>query len=153
MWEPRHLTTLRALTACYRDSFTLPLLSMKGFSHILGFQRGCFLMSRLIKILITFHASRSSYRPLSNYVHVVKRGKVVPVLNLLSTTPWRDICGLRYGAIIPDLSTRQRKLVSFTPRPLYRWGKKPWGTHCIEGCVGLRAVWIVWGRENFFSHV
>jgi hypothetical protein len=24
MWEPRHLTTLWASTACYRDSFTLP---------------------------------------------------------------------------------------------------------------------------------
>jgi hypothetical protein len=26
MWEPRRLTTLWASTACYRDSFTLPLL-------------------------------------------------------------------------------------------------------------------------------
>jgi hypothetical protein len=26
MWEPRRLTTLRAFTACYRDSFTLPFL-------------------------------------------------------------------------------------------------------------------------------
>jgi hypothetical protein len=25
MWEPRRLITLRASTACYRDSFTLPL--------------------------------------------------------------------------------------------------------------------------------
>jgi hypothetical protein len=25
MWEPRRHTTLRASTACYRDSFTLPL--------------------------------------------------------------------------------------------------------------------------------
>jgi hypothetical protein len=25
MWEPQCLTTLRAFTACYRDSFTLPL--------------------------------------------------------------------------------------------------------------------------------
>jgi hypothetical protein len=25
MWEPQHLTTIWASTACYRDSFTLPL--------------------------------------------------------------------------------------------------------------------------------
>jgi hypothetical protein len=29
MWEPRHLTTLWASTACYRDSFTfLPILNI-----------------------------------------------------------------------------------------------------------------------------
>jgi hypothetical protein len=26
MWEPRHLTTLWAFTACYRDSFPLPFM-------------------------------------------------------------------------------------------------------------------------------
>jgi hypothetical protein len=40
MWEPRHLTTLRAFTACYRDSFTYMPGCQKGFemtaSQILG---------------------------------------------------------------------------------------------------------------------
>jgi hypothetical protein len=29
MWEPRLLTTLWAFTACYKDSFTLPFLTLK----------------------------------------------------------------------------------------------------------------------------
>jgi len=33
-----------------------------------------------------------------------------------------------------DLETRWRKVVSFTPRPLYPQGKRP-GTHWIEGWV------------------
>jgi hypothetical protein len=28
MWEPRRLTTLRASTACYRDSFTFTLIAL-----------------------------------------------------------------------------------------------------------------------------
>jgi hypothetical protein len=34
MWEPRRLTTLWAFTACYRDSFTLFIITI--FSHLSG---------------------------------------------------------------------------------------------------------------------
>jgi hypothetical protein len=34
MWEPRRLTTLCASTACYKDSFTLPLLVVAVVLHI-----------------------------------------------------------------------------------------------------------------------
>jgi hypothetical protein len=37
MWEPRRLTTLWASTACYRDSFPLPLLRMFSPYEVLVF--------------------------------------------------------------------------------------------------------------------
>jgi hypothetical protein len=33
MWDPRHLTTLQASTACYRNSFTLPGLEFRPFGR------------------------------------------------------------------------------------------------------------------------
>jgi hypothetical protein len=44
----------------------------------------------------------------------------------------------RYSSTILDLGTRQRRVVSFTPRPLHP-GKRAPGTHWIGGCVGARA--------------
>jgi hypothetical protein len=44
-------------------------------------------------------------------------GKVVPVLNSLSTTPWSRVGAWRYGSTVLDLDTRWRWVVSFTPRP------------------------------------
>jgi hypothetical protein len=45
------------------------------------------------------------------------------------------------GGIAPriDLGTRRRRVVIFTPRPLYSEGKNP-GTHWIGSWVGPRAV-------------
>lgn len=71
----------------FSSSRLLDALSINGSSFILGFQRGCFSIILLIKTLITLHASGSSYPGLSNYVDGVKGGKVVRVLNPLSTTP------------------------------------------------------------------
>jgi hypothetical protein len=34
MWEPRHLTTLFASTACYRDSFTFTLFKRRGLGYV-----------------------------------------------------------------------------------------------------------------------
>jgi hypothetical protein len=31
MWDPQRLTTLWASTACYRDSFTLPYLTLPSY--------------------------------------------------------------------------------------------------------------------------
>jgi hypothetical protein len=46
------------------------------------------------------------------------KGKVVPVLNQLSTTPWRRMRESIYGRVL-DLGTSCRWVVSFTPQPLY----------------------------------
>jgi hypothetical protein len=51
----------------------------------------------------------------------------------------KTYCGS--GDIAPrilDLGTRRRRVVSFTPRPLYPQGKSPW-YHWIGGWVGPRA--------------
>jgi hypothetical protein len=53
------------------------------------------------------------------------RGKVVPVVNQLSTTPWRRMGEWRYNTIILDLGTRWKYVVSLTPRPLYLLGRNP----------------------------
>jgi hypothetical protein len=44
----------------------------------------------------------------------------------------------RYSSTIPDLGTRWRRVVSFTPRPLYP-GEIALCTHWIGGWVGLGA--------------
>jgi hypothetical protein len=63
------------------------------------------------------------------FTHIDCNGeaKVVPVLFLLSTTPWRRIEGVEVWLhTFFDLGTRWRRVVSFTPRPLYPQGKSPW---------------------------
>jgi hypothetical protein len=61
----------------------------------------------------------------SVYVKGKGKGKVVPVLNCLSTPTWRR---MENGWINPrflDLSTSWRWVVSFTPWPLHPRGKEP----------------------------
>jgi hypothetical protein len=42
--------------------------------------------------------------------------KIAPVLNYLSTIPWKDVEELRYSFAIPDLDTKWRRVViSTTP--------------------------------------
>jgi hypothetical protein len=54
------------------------------------------------------------------------KSKVVPVLNELSTTPWRRMgCGCIEPHFL-DLGTSWRWVISFTPRPLYPRRKSPW---------------------------
>jgi hypothetical protein len=50
---------------------------------------------------------------------------------------WRHMGKWRYSSTILDLGTRWRWVFSFTPLPLYPWGKSP-GTHWIGGWVGPR---------------
>jgi hypothetical protein len=63
-------------------------------------------------------------------------GKVVSVLNQLSTMPWRHIGEWRYSSTIPELGTRWRWVVSYTPPPLYTRGVISPGTHLIGDWVG-----------------
>jgi hypothetical protein len=64
------------------------------------------------------------YNKLSDQIYFGRsKGKFVSVLNWISTTPRRLLCG---GCIDPyflDLGTSWRWVVSFTPRPLYPRGK------------------------------
>jgi hypothetical protein len=53
------------------------------------------------------------------------KGKVVPVLNELSTTPWRRMGSECIDPHFLDLDTSWRWVVSFTLRPLYSRGKSP----------------------------
>jgi hypothetical protein len=52
-------------------------------------------------------------------------GKVVPVVNRLSTMRWRHIGERRYSLTFLHLGTRWGWVVSFTPLPLYPRGKSP----------------------------
>jgi hypothetical protein len=54
-----------------------------------------------------------------------KKAKVVPVLNWLSTMPWKHMGEWRYSSSIPDLGARQRWVVNFTPRPFCLRGNSP----------------------------
>jgi hypothetical protein len=56
------------------------------------------------------------------------------VLNQLSATHW-DVWGSGDKLPILDFGTRWRLIVTFTPLPLYPWGKGP-GTHWIGDWVG-----------------
>jgi hypothetical protein len=64
------------------------------------------------------------------------KGKVVPVLNWISTIPWRHMGEWRYSSTFLDLGTRWRWVVSFTHLPLYPRGERAPGTHWIKGWVG-----------------
>jgi hypothetical protein len=51
--------------------------------------------------------------------------KVFRVLNLISTAPWRRVGEWKYSSTIIDLDTRWRCVITFTPRPIYPWGRSP----------------------------
>jgi hypothetical protein len=55
-----------------------------------------------------------------------KVNKIVPVLNQLSTLPWRSMEEWEYSSTILDLGIRWRRVIKFTPLPLYPWEKSPW---------------------------
>jgi hypothetical protein len=52
-----------------------------------------------------------------------KKGKVAPVLNRLSTVPWRHVREWRYSSTILYFGAGWRWVVSFTPWSLYSRGK------------------------------
>jgi hypothetical protein len=88
---------------------------------------------------MNFKLKNSKYLNQYFKIHIyVHKGKVFPVLNYLTTTPWRHMQEWRYNSTSPDLGTRWRLVISFTPLPLYPRRKSP-GTHRIGGWVGLRA--------------
>jgi hypothetical protein len=78
-----------------------------------------------------------------------KKGKVVPVLNWLSTVPWRHMGEWRYSSTILDLGVRWRWMVSSTPRPLFP-GKSPPGTHWIGGWLRPTGSLDAMGKSKKF---
>jgi hypothetical protein len=102
--RPRY--TLRSNVTALSDSGWSPC---GGKSHIAT----CLIANILHSCLVTLLASCEA--------------KVVPVLNWLSTIPWRYIHmgDWRYSSTILDLGTRRTWVVSFTPRPLYPGGNRP----------------------------
>jgi hypothetical protein len=52
------------------------------------------------------------------YLYIKVKGKVVPVLNSLSTVPWRCVGEWRCSSAILDLGTRHRWVVIFMPQAL-----------------------------------
>jgi hypothetical protein len=90
------------------------------------------------------HSLQAEGRSFFSYRHIKgEKGKVVPVLNSLSTTPWRCMRECRYNATILDLGTRWRLVVSFMLRP-FNPREITRGTHFMGGWVdprvGLDAV-------------
>jgi hypothetical protein len=58
----------------------------------------------------------------------------------------KDIRECRYSSTFLDLGNIRRWVVSFTPRPLYPWGKNPpvlWNPPRMP-----EPVWATWKREN-----
>jgi hypothetical protein len=68
-----------------------------------------------------------------------QKGKVVPVLNQLSSLQSRRMGEWRFSYNILDIGTRRRSVARFTPLPLYPPGKGP-GMHWTEGCKGHTAT-------------
>jgi hypothetical protein len=66
------------------------------------------------------------------------KGQVVPVLNYLSTMPWRRMWEWSYSSTFIYLDNRWRWMFIFTPRPLYAKERAP-DTNWIGGWVGPRA--------------
>jgi hypothetical protein len=72
------------------------------------------------------------------YIILVK-GKVVAMLNILRTEPWRRMGEWMYRSTFLDLGTSWRWVAGFTPLPIYIQGKSPPDTHWIGGWVEPRA--------------
>jgi hypothetical protein len=68
----------------------------------------------------------SSYRLSKKKFYAIRVKGKVPVLNWVSTVPWRRVGEWRYSCTIPDLGTRWRWVVSLTRWRLYHCGKSPW---------------------------
>jgi hypothetical protein len=62
--------------------------------------------------------------------------KVVPVLNKLSTIPWRHVREWRCSSTILNHGTSCRWVVSFTPRPIYPHWRGGW----VDPRAGLGAM-------------
>jgi hypothetical protein len=79
----------------------------------------------------------------------ILKKKVIPVLNELSTTPWRCMGEWMYKSTFSWLGINWRWVVSFTISPLYTRGKKP-----IEQEVGWtpEPVRTTWRRENSWPY-
>jgi hypothetical protein len=72
-------------------------------------------------------------------LELLKKGKVVPVLNYLSTMPWRHMGKWRYSSTIPNFGTRWRWVVSFMPLslyPRYQLDNRLGGPQSRSGCCG-----------------
>jgi hypothetical protein len=70
----------------------------------------------------------------SLFHELYNKGKVVPVLNCLSSTPWPRIGEWRYRTTVLDLGTRWRWVVSFRHRLLYSQRKSP--RHLLDRRLG-----------------
>jgi hypothetical protein len=84
------------------------------------------------ELMFDLSSTRNTASKHSFCVIVSCKGKIVPVLNSLSTRPWRCIGAWMYSSIIRDLSIWWRRVVSFTLRPLYPRERAP-STNCIGG--------------------
>jgi hypothetical protein len=72
-----------------------------------------------IKLSLFFYWNTTPWR-----LTEVKIVKFVLVFNYLSTIPWRHMRVWRYPSTIIDLGTRWKRMISFTPRPLYPHGNR-----------------------------
>jgi hypothetical protein len=75
------------------------------------------------------------------------KGKVVRVLNYLSTMPWRRTGERNYSSTIFDFDTIWKWVVSFKPRPLYSRGNRPWYP-LLRGCVNPRTGLDIIGKNK-----
>jgi hypothetical protein len=73
----------------------------------------------------------------SHFQHIWSN--VVPVLNLLSTTPWRHTGKCRCNYIVLDVDTRWRWVVRLTPRPLYPGEHSP--RYPLDRSLGGPQTW------------
>jgi hypothetical protein len=73
--------------------------------------------------------------------------EVVPMLNQLSTMPWKHIRGWRYYSTIIEFDSRWTSVVSFTPRPLLPWENLPIHIGKKAGWVP-GPVWTLWRRDK-----
>jgi hypothetical protein len=74
---------------------------------------------------ISFEMHEVKSEPILAQFWTQGKDKVVPVLNSLSTTPWKHMGEWRYSSISLQLGNRWWWVVSFTPQLLYSRGKQP----------------------------
>jgi hypothetical protein len=84
---------------------------------------------------------------ISAYQFAAGKGKVVLVLNWLSTMQWRHKWEWSYSSTFLDLGTRQSKCCEWSASCscCFAPAKEP-DIHWVEGWVGPQLVWMLWRR-------
>jgi hypothetical protein len=106
-----------------------------------------FLISDLLSIIQSLFVQACSFK-IDDVILLwcESKGKVVAVLNWVSTTPWRCMGEWIYRSTYSWPQNNLKVSGSFMPRPLYTWEDLP--PYPLDGRIGWHQNWSGWHGEE-----